>query len=81
MHTCGGAAGGISPLACDDQLHAVVMASFLGDDSLIPEGVVRGWADDEEIALGARGRLPRHTWLGYAASVLAQLVKAPDEDA
>ncbi|MEU0992194.1 hypothetical protein [Streptomyces sp. NPDC005953] len=57
------------------------MASFLGDDSLIPEGVVRGWADDEEIALGARGRLPRSTWLDYAASVLAQLAKAPDEDA
>jgi hypothetical protein len=63
------------------QLHAVDMARFLGDDSLIPEGVVRGWADDEEIALGARGRLPRHTWLGYAASVLAQLAKVPDEDA
>jgi hypothetical protein len=57
------------------------MTSLLGNDSLIPESVVRGWADDEEIALGARGRLPRHTWLGYAASVLAQLAKAPDGDA
>ena len=50
------------------QLHAVGMASFLGDDSLIPESVVRRWSDDEEIALGARGRLPRHIWLDYAAS-------------
>ncbi|MFJ6405877.1 hypothetical protein ACIQK9_10180 [Streptomyces hydrogenans] len=62
------------------QLHAVGMAHLLNDDSRIPEGTVRGWADGEGIALGARGRLPRHAWLGYAASVLAQLVTSPEVD-
>ncbi|WP_181140566.1 hypothetical protein [Streptomyces sp. Ru62] len=56
------------------------MQSFVGDDSLIRGSAVRGWADDEEITLGARGRLPRHTWLDFAASVLAQLANAPDEN-
>ncbi|MFF7172256.1 zinc-ribbon domain-containing protein [Streptomyces pseudovenezuelae] len=52
-------------------VYAADMTQFLGANSLIPENAVSAWADEQQILLGARGRLPRSVWLGYATSVLA----------